>query len=73
MAQSNPVFVPLSNRAKAMCYTPDNNPSPQVAVLTVHRTGNKFTAMECTELSRRGITVLCLNTRHGNNESRQVL
>ncbi len=70
MAQSDPVFVPLPNRAKAMYYTPDNNPSPSVGVLTVHRTGNKFTAMECTELSRRGIAVLCLNTRFENNEAK---
>ncbi len=70
MAQSNPVFVPLPNRAKAMYYTPDNNPSPEVGVLTVHRTGNRFTSMECTELSKRGMAVLCLNTRYENNEAK---
>ena len=69
MAQSNPVFVPLPAGAKALLYRPDNNPSPKVGVLTVHRTGNKFTALECTELSRRGFAVLCLNTRFENNEA----
>ena len=69
IAQSNPVFVALPERAKAMLYLPDGNPSPQVGVLTVHRTGNKFTAIECTELSRRGFAVLCLNTRFENNEA----
>ena len=69
MAQSNPVFVPLPQGAKALLYRPDNNPSPQVGVLTVHRTGNKFTALECTELSKRGFAVLCLNTRFENNEA----
>src|SRR5206468_10640567 len=68
-AQSNPVYVPLPAGAKALYYRPDNNPSPQVAVLTVHRTGNKFTALECTELSKRGFGVLCLNTRFENNEA----
>ena len=63
MAQSNPTFVPLSGGARALFYRPDNSPLPSVAVLTVHRTGDKFTAPECTELSRRGIAVLCLNTR----------
>ncbi len=69
IAQSNPVFVPLPERAKALLYLPDSNPEPQVGVLTVHRTGNKFTAIECTELSRRGFAVLCLNTRFENNEA----
>ncbi len=69
LAQSNPVFVPLSGGAKALLYRPDNNPSPRVGVLTVHRTGDKFTAPECTELSRRGFAVLCLNTRFENNEA----
>src|SRR4029077_14577962 len=68
-AQSNPVFVRLPANAKALYYRPDNNPSPQVAVLTVHRTGNKFNALECTELSKRGFGVLCLNTRFENNEA----
>jgi hypothetical protein len=69
MAQSNPIFVPLSGGAKALLYRPDNNASPRVGVLTVHRTGDKFTAPECTELSRRGFAVLCLNTRFENNEA----
>lgn len=68
-AQSNPIFVPLPGGAKALLYRPDNNPSPRVGVLTVHRTGDKFTAPECTELSRRGFSVLCLNTRFVNNEA----
>ncbi len=69
MAQSNPIFVSLPGGAKALLYKPDNNASPRVAVLTVHRTGDKFTAQECTELSRRGFAVLCLNTRFVNNEA----
>src|SRR5438128_5627462 len=69
MAQRNPVYASFPGGAKALLYLPDNNPSPNVAVLTVHRTGDKFTALECTELSRRGFAVLCLNTRFQNNEA----
>ena len=69
IAQSNPTFVPLAGGARALFYRPDNNPSPSVAVLTVHRTGDKFTAPECTELPKRGFGVLCLNTRFQNNEA----
>ena len=69
MAQSNPVFVAFPGGAKALLYKPDSRPSPQVGVLTVHRTGDKLNALECTELSRRGIAVLCLNTRFENNEA----
>src|SRR2546426_8696952 len=68
-AQSNPTFVPLSGGTKALLYRPDNNLSPRVGVLTVHRTGDKFTAPECTELSRRGFAVLCMNTRFVTNEA----
>lgn len=70
LAQSDPEFVPLPDRAKALYYTPDNNPSPSVAILTVHRTGDRFGSLECTELSRRGIGVLCLNTRFEGNEAK---
>ena len=69
MAQRNPVYASFPGGAKALLYLPDNNPSPRVGVLTVHRTGDKFTAPECTELSRRGFAVLCLNTRFLNNEA----
>src|SRR6188472_27165 len=55
VAQSNPVYVPLPAGAKALFYKPDNNPNARIAVLSVHRTGNKFGSIECTELSRRGI------------------
>src|SRR5207253_917727 len=69
VAQGNPTFVSLQGGARALLYRPDNNPSPRVGVLTVHRTGDKFSAPECTELSRRGFAVLCLNTRFVNNEA----
>src|SRR5438552_7341473 len=69
MAQSNPVFVPLPQGAKALLYRPDTNPSPQVGVLTVHRIGNKFTALDCTGLWKRGFAVLCLEPSFENNEA----
>ena len=69
LAQSNPMFIPLSGGAKAALYRPDGIPSPRVGVLTVHRTSNKMDSRECRELSKRGFAVLCLNTRFENNEA----
>ncbi len=69
LAQSNPMFIPLSGGAKAALYRPDGIPSPRVGVLTVHRTSNKMASRECRELSKRGFAVLCLNTRFENNEA----
>ena len=49
-----------------MLYKPDGTSVPQVGVLTMHRTSNKFSSPECTELAKRGFAVLCLNTRFEN-------
>lgn len=68
-SQSNPLYVSLPGGINAALYRPDNNPNPAVGVLTVHRTSNKLASLECTELSKRGFAVLCLNTRFENNES----
>lgn len=66
-AQSNPVYV-TSGGVKALYYKPDNNPSPRIAFLLVHRTANYMTHIGCTELSKRGYAVFCMNTRYENNE-----
>ena len=34
----------------------------------MHRTSNYLTHRACTELSRRGFLMLCMNTRFENNE-----
>ena len=68
-AQSNPLFVPLPGGVKAALYKPDNNPNPAVGFLIVHRTSNVMNHIGCTELSKRGFAVLCLNPRSENNEA----
>jgi pimeloyl-ACP methyl ester carboxylesterase len=68
-AQSNPVYISFSTGANAALYRPDGNPSPQVGLLLVHRVSNFMNHLGCTELSKRGFAVLCMNTRFENNES----
>src|SRR5438105_2165998 len=58
-----------ASRAKAALYRPDAGPTPHVGVLVMHRTSNYLTHRACTELSRRGFLMLCMNTRYENNEA----
>jgi hypothetical protein len=66
-AQSDPTYF-TSGGVKALYYKPDSNPKPRVGFLMVHRTSNFLSALGCTELSKRGYGVLCMNTRYENNE-----
>jgi pimeloyl-ACP methyl ester carboxylesterase len=66
-AQSNPVYMTLGP-AKATLYRPDSGPAPHVGVVVMHRTANYLNHPACTELSRRGFMVLCMNSRFENNE-----
>jgi len=66
-AQSNPLYIPLGP-ADAALYKPDSGPPPHVAVLLVHRTSDYMHHIACTELSKRGMMVLCMNTRFEGNE-----
>jgi hypothetical protein len=72
-AQSDPRYirfpgVPAS--VKGALYLPDApKPAPRVAILVMHRTSNFMSALACTELSRRGFAVLCMNPRSDNNEA----
>jgi hypothetical protein len=72
-AQSDPRYirfpgVPAS--VKGALYLPDAPaPPPHVAILVMHRTSNFMNALACTELSRRGFAVLCMNPRSDNNEA----
>ena len=66
-AQTAPLFVALGP-ADAALYKPDAGPPPHVALLVVHRTADFMRHAACTELSRRGFMVLCMNTRFVGNE-----
>jgi len=68
-AQSNPLYVPLPGGVKAVLYRPDNNSNSKVGVIVIHRTSNYLNHPACTQLSSRGLTVLCMNSRFDNNEA----
>jgi pimeloyl-ACP methyl ester carboxylesterase len=68
LAQSHPEYVALG-RLSAALYRPDAGPAPHVAFVIMHRTANYLHHIGCTELSKRGFLVLCMNTRFQNNEA----
>ena len=72
-AQSNPRYIRFAGvpaSVKGALYLPDApQPAPHVGVVVMHRTSNFMTALACTELSRRGFAVLCMNPRSDNNEA----
>src|SRR4051794_29999963 len=68
-AQTRPEYIPLGGGVKGVHYRPDSNSSPNVAVIIIHRTANYLQHAGCTQLSQRGITVLCMNSRFDNNEA----
>ena len=64
-AQSRPEFIAFPGLTKGALY----RPSPHVGILVMHRTSNYLNHRACTELSRRGLLMLCMNTRYENNEA----
>ena len=68
-AQSNPQFIAFQGVNKGALYKPDSGQAPHVGVLAMHRTANFLNHRACTELSRRGFLLLCMNTRYENNEA----
>jgi pimeloyl-ACP methyl ester carboxylesterase len=68
-AQSSPEFIAFRGASKAALYKPDAGPAPHVGILVMHRTANYLAHRACTELSKRGFMMLCMNTRFENNEA----
>jgi len=68
-AQSNPQFIAFQGVSKGALYRPDSGQAPHVGVLVMHRSANFLNHRACTELSRRGFLLLCMNTRYENNEA----
>jgi pimeloyl-ACP methyl ester carboxylesterase len=68
-AQSRPEFINFQGRTKGALYRPDAGPTPHVGILVMHRTSNFLAHRACSELSRRGFLMLCMNTRYENNEA----
>ena len=67
-AQTDPVFIQLG-QAKGALYKPDSGPAPHVGIIVMHREANYMNNIACTEFSKRGFMVLCMNSRFENNES----
>ena len=69
-AQSSPLYIQFSPSAiKGALYKPNAGPAPHVGILAIHRTSNFTGYSGCTELSKRGFLVLCMNPRFDNNEA----
>ena len=66
-AQSHPTYMTFG-AAKGLLYKPDSGPAPHVGVLVMHRSADFLRHPACTELSKRGFMVLCMNSRYENNE-----
>jgi hypothetical protein len=66
-AQSAPTYIPMGP-AQGALYHPDSGPAPHVGILVMHRTANYLSHPACTEFSRRGFLVLCMNSRYIGNE-----
>ena len=72
-AQNDPRYVRfpgLPPSVKGAFYMADaSTPAPHVGILVMHRTSNFMNALACTELSKTGFAVLCMNPRSDNNEA----
>ncbi|HWP24244.1 MAG TPA: hypothetical protein VNM15_08735 [Candidatus Binatia bacterium] len=72
-AQSNPRYIRFAgvpSSVKGALYAPEAPPKPpHVGILVMHRSSNFMNTLACTELSKRGFLVLCMNPRSDNNEA----
>lgn len=68
-AQSDPRFVRLSAKTKGVLYMPDSGPAPHIGILLMHEDSNFIVHVACTEFSKRGYAVMCVNGRSDNNEA----
>ena len=51
VAQTRPEYIPLGGGVEGVLYRPDSNPSPNVAVIIIHRTGNYLQMAGCTTVT----------------------
>jgi hypothetical protein len=68
-AQSNPRFIRLASKVKGALYMPDQGPAPKIGIMVMHEDSNFLVHIACTEFSKRGYAVLCVNGRSDNNEA----
>ena len=67
----NPQYVlGLAHGVEGALWTPPSGvASLPIGVVTVHRTSNYLNHASCSNLSQRGFTVFCMNTRYDDNET----
>jgi pimeloyl-ACP methyl ester carboxylesterase len=68
-AQSDPRFIRLASKVKGVLYMPDQGPPPKVGIMVMHEDSNFLVHIACTEMSKRGYAVLCVNGHSDNNEA----
>jgi pimeloyl-ACP methyl ester carboxylesterase len=68
-AQSDPRYLRLASKVKGALYMPDSGEKPRIGILIMHEDSNFMNHIGCTEFSKRGYAVLCVNGRSDNNEA----
>jgi len=69
-AAQNPQYIPgLAHGVKAVLWQPANPSGSHTGIIVIHRTSNYLAHPACLNLSQRGFTVLCMNSRFDNNET----
>ena len=48
---------------------PDSGPASHIGILLMHEDSNFIVHIACTEFSKRGYAVMCVNGRSDNNEA----
>jgi hypothetical protein len=67
---ANPQYVlGLAHGVKAALWLPPNPANSHVGIIAIHRTSNYLNHPSCSNLSQRGFTLLCMNSRFDNNEA----
>jgi hypothetical protein len=62
-------FSPAATMGALYYPDPEIYPSPHIAALNMHRTGNRMAHLSMDEMSRRGFVILGMNPRCQNNEA----
>src|SRR6516164_2804715 len=64
-----PYILGLAHGIKGVLWQPPDPSNSHVGIVTVHRTSNYLNHPSCSNLSQRGFTVFCMNTRFDDNET----
>src|SRR5215475_14111418 len=62
-------FVPFPAGAQGLYWVPSEGPISHIAFLVIHRTGDDLSHVSTQEMTRRGFSILGMNSRFTNNEA----